>query len=178
VVLGQELEDNHVSNGHVLQRLRLEDETSRAADLDGVRSTRGGRGSSLSRVDGDLATISTRDDGSMALRSNGDGLGHSDLVLESGGSSVTAGVLPNDDDGGSTLDLMNALEALQDITTNDLVLRRLFVLLRRLLLLDDLMLLRLVVVTTTVSVTAQCADGVVADSGRQSDRRNGTSQCQ
>lgn len=79
VVLGEELEDDHVTNGDILQLIGLVDQPSRASNSDGVGG-RGGRGSSL------------------ATRRSSDGLGHGDLLIVGGLLSPRTRVGPDDDD--------------------------------------------------------------------------------
>lgn len=79
VVLSKELEDDHITDGNILQLVGLVDQTSGTANSDGVAG-RGGRGSSFT-------TGSSRDC-----------LGDSDLLIVGGLLSPCARVGPDDDD--------------------------------------------------------------------------------
>lgn len=99
VVLGQELEDDRVADGHA-ELVGLEDEAARAADLDGVAGAgRGDRGR-LALLDGRGGAAGDGDGGGV-FGAGRDGLGDGDLLGDGGGLGLAARVGPDDDDAAT-----------------------------------------------------------------------------
>lgn len=80
VVLGEELEDDGVADGDIVELVRLEDETSGATDGDGVAGTSAGDGCSLVLLDSGSHAI-VHGHLCRVVTSN-NGLGDSDLLVD------------------------------------------------------------------------------------------------
>lgn len=123
VVLRQELEDDDVANGDVLELIGLVGQASGTANLDGVSSSGDGScaGGSL------LAGLRGRSAGSLGGSAAGD---DGDLLVDDGGLSAATGVGPDDDDvglglGGDAVALHAVGESgsatLEDLAADDLL---------------------------------------------------------
>lgn len=102
VVLREELENNGITNGHVVQLIWLISETARAANLDSMAGSFSWNSSSLALLDGRGGA--SRDLSNLASSTGGNGLGDGDLLVDGGGRSAVARVGPNDDDFGARVD--------------------------------------------------------------------------
>lgn len=107
VVLGEELKDNKVADGNVVQLVRDKDQASRATDSNGVRGTSSRGGCSLTLGDVCHSTITTND--FCRVRSSGNSLGDSDLFMESRGRGIGTRVGPDDDDLGASLRVVTTI---------------------------------------------------------------------
>lgn len=98
VVLGKELEDDGVANRNVLKLRGLEDETSRAANLDGMAGSKMRHGGGGALVDG-VSDAVTASNLCLVLGGSGDCFRHYNLFVDSLGHSLGAtGVSPDDED--------------------------------------------------------------------------------
>ena len=98
MVLGEELEDDHVAHGDIVELIGLEDQTSRSSDNHCVCGSSVGDRGSLALGDGMVDAVASRDDGRVLASTDGDGLGDGHLLVVCGGGMLSSGVGPDDDD--------------------------------------------------------------------------------
>lgn len=107
VVLGEELKDNKVTDGNVVQLVWDKDQASRATNSDSMRGTSSRGCCSLTLGDVCHSTITTNDLCRVGPSSNG--LGDSDLFMESRSRGIGTRVGPDDDDLSASLRVVTTI---------------------------------------------------------------------
>lgn len=98
VVGSEELKDDHVTDGDVVELIRLVDQATGATNSDSVCSRGMGNGGSLALGDGVVLAITTGDNSRMLASTDSDGLGDGDLLIVGLSGMLASGVGPDDDD--------------------------------------------------------------------------------